>query len=143
MTRHLVDTAILIDHLNGRPEARHALTRLAQESEGLHASVLTKIEVLAGMLPAEEKATRSLFTLFRWVPVDDPIAERAGDMAREYSRRYPGIDLTDYVIAATVEALRATLVTLNTKHFPMVTLKDRPYLPASTLPCLPIAVASL
>lgn len=127
MTSYLVDTAILIDHLNGQREARETLARLAQESEGLYASVLTKIEVLAGMRPAEEEATRSLFTLFRWVSVDVPIADRAGEMSRQYRRRYPAIDLPDYVIAATAEILPATLVTPNTKHFPMVVLKERPY----------------
>lgn len=127
MTRLLVDTAILIDHLNGRPEARRVLAQLTQESEGLYASVLTKIEVLAGMRPSEEKATWTLFTLFHWVPLDEPIAERAGELSRQYRRRHPGIDLPDYVIAATAEILRATLVTRNTKHFPMVALKERPY----------------
>jgi len=127
MTRHLVDTGILIDHLNGRPEARETLVRLAQESDGLYASVVTKIEVLAGMRASEESPTRTLFSLFRWMPLDEPIAERAGDMAREHRRRHPGIDLPDYIIAATAEILRATLVTLNTKHFPMVASKERPY----------------
>lgn len=105
MTWHLIDTGILIDHLNGIPAARATLARLTQESEGLYASMLTKVEILAGMLPSEEKATRSLFTLFRWVPLDEPIAERAGEMSRQFSRRFPGIDLTDYVIAATAESL--------------------------------------
>ena len=127
MTRHLVDTGILIDHLNGRPEARETLARLTQESDGLYASAVTKVEVLAGMRASEEKATRTLFTLFRWVPLDDPIAERTGQMTREHHRRYPGIDFPDHIIAATAETLRATTVTLNTKHFPMVDRKERPY----------------
>ncbi len=127
MTRHLVDTAILIDHLNGRPEPRETLAQLMQESDGLYASVVTKIEVLAGMRASEEKATRALFSLFRWVPLDTPIAERAGQMSREHRRRSPGTDLPDYIIAATAETLRATLLTLNTKSFPMVDRKERPY----------------
>jgi len=126
MNRHVVDTSLLIDHPNRRREVKEALERLAGESEGLYASVLTKIEVLAGMLSSEVEATRRLFTLFRWVSVDDPIAERAGDLSRRYRRRFPGIDLTDYVIAATAEILQATLVTRNIKHFPMVTRAERP-----------------
>ncbi len=127
MTRSLIDTGILIDHLNGSQEARDFLARCMAGSQPPYASVLTKIEVLAGMLPEEEEATRELLGLFRWVPVDEAIADRAGELSRTYRRRYPGVALPVYVIAATAEILGAILITLNVKHFPMVARKERPY----------------
>lgn len=39
---------------------------------------------------------------------------------RAHRRSHPGIDLVDYVIAATAEIHGAELLTLNIKHFPMV-----------------------
>jgi predicted nucleic acid-binding protein len=38
----------------------------------------------------------------------------------QFRRSHPGIDLADYLIAATAEEEGATLVTLDVKHFPMV-----------------------
>jgi predicted nucleic acid-binding protein len=51
--------------------------------------------------------------------VSDPIAARAGEHLRRYRRSHQGIDLVDYVIAATAELHEATLATLNVRHFPM------------------------
>lgn len=53
------------------------------------------------------------------IPVNDPIAARAGEHLRWYRASHQGIDVVDYVIAATAELGDADLVTLNVKHFPM------------------------
>jgi len=62
-----------------------------------------------------------------WIDVDREIAERAGELARAYRRSHPGIDLVDYVIAATAELSGATLLTRNVKHFPMIDGLVAPY----------------
>ena len=54
------------------------------------------------------------------VPVSDAIAQRAGEYLRTYRRSHQGIDLADYLIAATVDIKEAALSTLNVKHFPMI-----------------------
>ncbi|MGH2357708.1 MAG: hypothetical protein ACRDGJ_06795 [Candidatus Limnocylindria bacterium] len=46
-------------------------------------------------------------------------ARRAGEHLRRYRRSHGGIDLVDYVVAATAEARDARLMTLNVTHFPM------------------------
>lgn len=127
MIRYLIDTGIFIDHLNGSREARDCLARCMAAGQPPYGSVMTRVEILAGMLPVEEDATRELLGLVRWVSLDETIADRAGELARSYRRRYPGVDLPDYVIAATAELLGATLVTLNIRHFPMTARKERPY----------------
>jgi len=54
----------------------------------------------------------------RLLPVTDTIARRAGEHLRRF-RRPQGIDLVDYVVAATTELNEAELATLNVRHFPM------------------------
>ena len=122
----VVDTSLIIDHLRGDARARDALHRaLKRRDAPPAASVLTRVEVMAGMRAGEEEATSRLLSLFTWVPVTDEIAHSAGTMARRYLRSHAGIDLTDYVIAATVEILHGELWTRNLKHFPMLThVKD-------------------
>lgn len=123
----LVDTSILIDHLRGNDSAREALRSAADSGTRVAASVVTKVEVLAGMRPSEEDRTRRLLDVIDWIQVDDPIAEQAGALANQYLRSHPGVDPIDYIIAATAQALDADLWTRNLKHFPMFPQLSSPY----------------
>lgn len=123
----LVDTSVLIDHLRGRPEARETLARAVDDGERLIGSVLTRSEVLAGLRPGEEQATSALLGVLEWIVVDEAVADHAGALAQRYLASHGGIDLTDYVIAATAAIHGATLWTRNVKHFPMMAGLRPPY----------------
>ena len=123
----VADTSFLIDHLR-HDERAHALMQSTIDSgERVAASVLTKVELLAGLLPSEERETLRLFELLDWVAVDMELADRAGELANAYNRSHPGIDAVDFVIAATAERLNARVWTHNLKHFPMFPGLQRPY----------------
>jgi predicted nucleic acid-binding protein len=115
----VVDTSILIDHLRGDARAHRLLDGAFSGGERVTASVVTKVEVLAGMHQEEEAATRRLLSILEWVPVDDGLAEAAGELARQHLRSHSGVDPVDFIIAATVDLLGAKLWTRNRKHFPM------------------------
>ena len=123
----VVDTSVLIDHLRGNEAARDALRDATASGEQLATSVLTRVEVLAGMRSHEEAATRRLLDSLDWIEVDTDLAERAGALANQYLRSHPGIDPVDYVIAATAEHLDARLWTRSVRHFPMFPELDAPY----------------
>lgn len=123
----VVDTSVLIDHLRGVSEARSIMVNAVQSGDSLCASVLTRVEALAGMRAAEEVATRRLFAALEWVDVDEPLAELAGMLARQYLRSHPNVDPVAYVIAATAQSLDADLWTKNVKHFPMIESLSPPY----------------
>ncbi len=123
----VVDTSVLIDHLRGHEGARAALRRAVEDGDRLVASVLTKVEVLAGMRESERRATRRLLDSLEWVDVDDELAERTGELAGRYLPSHPGVDPVDYVIAATTQRLTAELWTRNLKHFPMFSELRVPY----------------
>ena len=114
----LFDSTVLIAHLRGVTAATAALLG-AIESEDVRCSVLSRVEIEGGMRSGERRDVRRLFLALRLEPVTDPIASRAAEFLRSYRRSHPGIDLVDYVIAATADLLGAELVTLNVKHFPM------------------------
>jgi predicted nucleic acid-binding protein len=123
----LVDTSVLIDHLRGDEAAQRALANAAQQGERLACSVVTRVEVLAGMRPEEEPPTRRLLSVIDWISVDNEIAERAGVLANRFLRSHPGVDPVDFIIAATAEIHDATLWTRNVKHFPMISDLAPPY----------------
>jgi predicted nucleic acid-binding protein len=122
----LVDTSVIIDYLRGHLGAERALED-ARIRAPLHASEMTRLEVLAGMRSNEEGGTRALLSVFVWHPVDTVIAERAGEIGREWLPSHGSIDSADLAIAATVIVTGCELFTCNIKHFPMFTNLKRPY----------------
>lgn len=122
----LVDTSVMIDVLRGHPEAARVL-RDARHRGLLHASEVTRLEVLAGMRPAEEASTRDFFRAFVWHAVAEDVAERAGAIGRQWLPGNRGIDAADLIIAATASMLDAELYTMNIKHFPMFPDLRAPY----------------
>ena len=123
----VVDTSVLIEVLRGDEQARSLLKLAIGNGERVAASVLSRVEVLTGMRPSEERETRRLFESLEWIAVDADLADHAGELANRYIRSHPGIDPVDYVIAATTERLGANLWTLNLKHFPMFPGLQPPY----------------
>ena len=116
----LVDASVLIDYLRGHAGAGDLLER--ERAAGvLHASEITRIEVLAGMRPTEEDATRALLSTLVWHPVDAEIAEEAGALGRQWLPGHHTIDSADLAIAATAVRTDARLLTRNVRHFPMFT----------------------
>lgn len=103
------DSNIVIDWLNGVAEAGIEL----RSADARTISIMSWIEVLAGVRPEEEVAVRSLLRdNFRIVPVDVAIAERAVAIRRD--RRSKLIDAT---IHATALHAGLQLSTRNTRDF--------------------------
>ncbi len=122
----LVDTSILIDYLRGHAGAGDLLER-ERAADVLHASEITRIEVLASMRPVEEDGTRALLSTLVWHPVDAEVAEEAGSLGRQWLPSHHTIDSADLVIAATAVRTNARLLTRNVRHFPMFTDLQAPY----------------
>jgi predicted nucleic acid-binding protein len=122
----LVDTSVIIDYLRGHEGAERVLED-ARISAPLHASEITRLEVLAGMRANEESVTRALLSIFVWHPVDGLISERAGELGRRWLSSHHSIDSADLAIAATVIITRRDLLTCNVKHFPMFKELKKPY----------------
>ncbi len=122
----LVDTSVLIDYLRGHEGAADLLEG-RRASAALHASEITRLEVLAGMRAAEEEPTRGLLSTLVWHDVDEDVAEEAGALGRRWLPSHHGIDGADLAIAATAILTGAALLTLNVRHFPMFPGLRRPY----------------
>lgn len=118
------DTSVLIDVLRG-DAAAVAYVRGVEDVP--ICSEVTRIEVARGLRAGERSNAERLFRSLSWVPVDEAIARRAGELGRRWDRHRPGIALADLVIAATVEQIDAELATANVRHFPMFDALRAPY----------------
>lgn len=115
----LLDTNVLVEVLRGRTSAREWLVRARAETGRLAASVVTATEVIGGMRSAERSSVGRLLGALDLVAVDELIAHRAGELLRSYRRSHQGIDVIDYLVAATAQLHGMELATLNVRHFPM------------------------
>jgi predicted nucleic acid-binding protein len=122
----LVDTSVLVDYLRGDERAAAVLEQ-ERALAPLQASEITRLEILAGMRPAEEIATRSLLSILIWHPVDADVAEDAGALGRQWLPSHHTIDGADLAIAATAIRAGAQLLTRNVRHFPMFPGLRAPY----------------
>jgi predicted nucleic acid-binding protein len=107
MSRVLLDTDILIDHLRG-----HRPLRLSDPN--LKISILTRCELFAGRNVDEPQLRRTLSVLEE-LSVDQTIAESAGRIRRESE-----IPVPDALIAATALEHELPLMTRNRRHFDRV-----------------------
>ena len=122
----LVDTSVLIDYLRGHQGAAGLLEQ-ERVAAPLHASEITRVEILAGMRSAEEDGTRSLLSTLVWHPVDAEVAEEAGSLGRRWLPSHHTVDSADLAIAATAIRTGSRLLTRNVRHFPMFKDLHAPY----------------
>jgi predicted nucleic acid-binding protein len=71
------------------------------------------------MRSGERRDVALLFSGLDLLPVTDAIARQAGAWLRAHRRSHPGVDLVDYLVAATAWHHGLRLLTLDVKHFPM------------------------
>ena len=103
----VVDTAVLVDHLRGVSAAREVLSSRARAGHRLVSSVVTRTEILAGMREGERDRTQTLMRAIEWMPVDEQLADLAGELACRFVRSHRGIGAADYLVAATALWLMA------------------------------------
>jgi predicted nucleic acid-binding protein len=107
LSRILLDTDVLIDHLRGyRP--------LYLPDPKLKISVVTRCELFAGR-NVNEPALRQALSVLKEVSVDRAIAEAAGRI-----RRTTELPVPDALIAATALEHGMKVMTRNRRHFERV-----------------------
>ncbi len=120
----LIDTDVLIDYLRGKQEAVDYVDNLTVP---LFLSVITVAELYAGVRDGAERTKLDTFiSAFSIVLLDREIGVAGGLYRRDYGKSH-GTGLADALIAATATLRSLTLVTLNKKHFPMLTTIIVPY----------------
>ncbi len=116
----LIDADVLIGVLRDVPGAHEAVAEARLRDPRFLSVTPVRVEVLRGMRPGEEQVTTALLEQFDWVTVDVALADRAGELGREYRQSHQGIEIVDLLLAAAAERYGARLLTRNVRHFPMV-----------------------
>jgi predicted nucleic acid-binding protein len=109
VVKALIDTNILIDFLQGRPEAKAELALYDDTA----ISVIGWIEVMVGATPETLAGTRAFLARFEVIGLDDAVAELAVALRQRHR-----IKLPDAIIWASARRHGCLLVTRNTRDFP-------------------------
>jgi predicted nucleic acid-binding protein len=105
----LLDSVIVIDHLNGR----RAATAYLRSVQDARISVITRAEVLAGIGGESLGPVRRLLDLYPTLPIDAETADVAADLRRQNRWKLP-----DAFQAALAQRHDLKLATRNTRDFP-------------------------
>jgi len=114
----LIDSDILIDHLRKEKNALHFLETEIENDSLLFVSVISRVEIYAGIRKGEEDIVKSLFEMLTPVDVNVMIADKAGEYLQKFSKSHT-LNIGDSLIAATAREMKLRLVTRNVKHYPM------------------------
>jgi predicted nucleic acid-binding protein len=121
LIRYLLDSVILIDHLN---QIQAATNYIYQNHDYCAISVVTRAEVL---VPYQGKGALAILRLLNSFPslaIDAEVADAAAVLRRTFKWKLP-----DAFQAALAEKHALKLITRNTKDFPAEKLKwvETPY----------------
>jgi predicted nucleic acid-binding protein len=76
-------------------------------------------ECYSGARPPERHGWAEIFGSLAFWPIEFTDAAQAGTWRYDFARRGIQLSTTDLLIAAVALRIQATLVTSNTRHFPM------------------------
>lgn len=122
MTRYLLDSDTVISVLKGTPLATQLIDELNRQDDTLCTCLVVMAEVYSGLRPIDARQADTLLRPMRFLTAAPDIGRQAGLWRYEFARQGVQLSAPDCLIAATAHYHRATLITGNTRHFPMTEL---------------------
>ena len=110
LIERLIDSVILIDHLNGIEKATRFIIKIDPSETAI--SVVTRAEILTGLAETGQAEVVALLDQYQLLIIDKPIADLAAGLRREHGWKLP-----DAFQAALAQHHKIKLVTRNSKDF--------------------------
>ncbi len=114
----LLDTNIVLETFWGK-EPIASKVRSWIESGEIAISAVTVAEIVAKASPEEKQKLDLLASKFGVLPVDQVVAEIAGNYRNQFARKQKRVFLLDCLIAATAKLYNLKLMTHNRRDYPM------------------------
>jgi predicted nucleic acid-binding protein len=110
MSHRLLDSVILIDHLNDIPVATRFISGLDPRKTAI--SVITRAEILVGIPEENEGLVKALLDQYQTLTIDKPTADQAARLRRKYRWKLPDAFQASLAIRGGMK-----LTTRNTRDF--------------------------
>lgn len=108
--------------MRNKKEVIESVSKL-KDKDPLAISTITIAEIYMNVFPAEIPTTEEFLYKHIICDVDDLTAKQGGLYWQQYTKNFSSLSLADCLIAATARTNNLTLVSLNTRHFPMKDVK--------------------
>jgi predicted nucleic acid-binding protein len=115
--RYLLDTTVIVDHVNGHEPAMTLLHRLYAEGAELYTCDVVVCEALSGGDDEHRRLVWRLLQALEYVATDPDAARMAGAARLERHLSGGKLGLGDALIAAVARGLDAAVVTRNRPDF--------------------------
>ncbi len=119
---YIIDTDVLIWGLRGEEKAIKKLSKLKEDTY-LSISAISIGEIYKNAYPSEFVETEEFINQFTVYDINRKIAKQAGLYWQQFSKKLAKLSLGDCIVAVTAKEYNLTLVTINTRHFPMRDIK--------------------
>jgi len=110
MIERLLDSVILIDHLNGIEKATRFIAGLHPEKSAI--SVITRTEILVGLDTGKDETVKALLDQYHTFIIDKAVADEAAGLRKQFHWKLP-----DAFQAAICVQNNIKLTTRNSKDF--------------------------
>ena len=117
MSRYLLDTTFIVDHLRGTPEAVQRLRRIVEQGDIPFVNDIVTAEAWAGAPSDDDRALTRLFEFLEFIAAGPTHAKIAGRWRARSRDAGHDIGIADSLIAACAEDSQAAVLTRNVRDF--------------------------
>lgn len=125
--RYLLDTSFAIDVLRNQPSAVDRFEALFAAGDGAYVTDVVVCELATGARPEDEPGLAAFIRAVEFVQPGPEVATIAGRWRGQARRRGLTISVPDALVAATTDALGATLITRNVRGFELMPVPVEEY----------------
>jgi predicted nucleic acid-binding protein len=127
MTRYLLDTTFIVDHLRGTPEAVQRLRRIVEQGDLPFVNDIVAAEAWAGAPSDDDPALTSLLEFLEFIAAGPTHAKTAGRWRSRSRAAGHDIGIADALIAACATDSNAAVLTRNVRDFARTPVAVEPY----------------
>jgi predicted nucleic acid-binding protein len=117
MTRYLLDTTFIVDHLRGKPEAVQRLRRLVEQDDLAFVNDVVTAEAWAGASTDDDPDLTALLQFLEFIAAGPRHARVAGRWRAQSRAEGRDIGIADALIASCAADMRSAVITRNVRAF--------------------------
>lgn len=125
--RYMLDSALVIDHLRGLPEAVERFARMFADGDEPIVNDVVCCEVRAGMRDPDLVHLTAFLEPIEFIQPGPEAALLAGKWRASARRRGHHLSLSDALIAATAHAAEAVILTRNLRDYALTGVRVEVY----------------